>query len=316
LRYGEGVPQRKVPGILKCLTGLSVAQGALTQAALRLGTKQGRVAQRYEQLRQEIKEQPAIHTDDTGWRIHGEPAHLMVFESQPQVVFQIRPQHRNEEVREVIGDHYAGTLCTDRGKSYDAEELVGVALQKCVPHLLRSIDDVLKNQAGRAREFSTLLKWQLQDGIALYQEFHQPTPPTDYAARVQALEEQVNWHLRPRQLKDADNQRLLNEIGRHHDRGNVLRFLHEPETVAPTNNAAAARLTSGSDCAQSISMFKEQKRRGGLRGFQKRHRHLEKERRRRAGKTHGVACWNTTPTTCFGEYLLTTKRRVLSRLSY
>jgi transposase len=260
LHYGEGVPQRKVPGILKCLTGLSVTQGALTQAALRLGTKQGPVAQRYEQLRKEIKEQPAIHTDDTGWRIHGLPAHLMVFESKPQVVFQIRPQHRNEEVREVIGDHYAGTLCTDRGKSYDARELEEVAQQKCVPHLQRSINDVLKSKTGRAREFGEILKSQLKDGGALYQEFHQSTPPSpDYAARVQALELEVDWHLRPRPLKDADNQRLLNEIGRHHARGNVLRFLHEPATVEPTNNAAERALRPAviarkvSQCSKSES---------------------------------------------------------------
>lgn len=259
LHYGEGVPQRKVPGILKCLTGLSVTQGALTQAALRLGTKQGPVAQRYEQLRQEIKEQPAIHTDDTGWRIHGVPAHLMVFESKLQVVFQIRPQHRNEEVREVIGDHYAGTLCTDRGKSYDARELEEVAQQKCVSHLQRSIDDVLKCQTGRARAFGEILKSQLKEGVALYKEFHQPTPPPDYAARVQALAEEVDWHLRPRPLKDADNQRLLKEIGRHHERGNVLRFLHEPETVSPTNNAAERALRPAviarkvSQCSKSES---------------------------------------------------------------
>ena len=42
-------------------------------------------------------------------------------------------------------------------------------------------------------------------------------------------------HLRPRQLTDADNQRLLNEFGRHHDRGNLLRFLEDPR-VKPTNN--------------------------------------------------------------------------------
>lgn len=259
LHYGEGVPQRKVPGILKCLTGLSVTQGALTQAALRLGTKQGPVAQRYEQLRKGIKEQPAIHTDDTGWRIHGTPAHLMVFESKPMVVFQIRPQHRNEEVREVIGDHYAGTLCTDRGKSYDARELAEVAQQKCVPHLQRSINDVLKSQTGRAREFGEILKSQLKEGVALYKEYHSPTRPPDYAARVQALEEEVDWHLRLRPLTDADNQRLLKEIGRHHDRGNVLRFLHEPETVSPTNNAAERALRPAviarkvSQCSKSES---------------------------------------------------------------
>jgi transposase len=39
----------------------------------------------------------------------------MVFESKPITLYQIRARHRNEEVREVIGDNYEGTLCTDRG---------------------------------------------------------------------------------------------------------------------------------------------------------------------------------------------------------
>jgi hypothetical protein len=56
------------------------------------------------------------------------------------------------------------------------------------------------------------------------------------------LEEEVTYHLRPRLLKDQDNQRLLNEIGGHHDRGNLLRFLHVPTTVEPTNNAAERAL--------------------------------------------------------------------------
>lgn len=43
-------------------------------------------------------------------------------------------------------------------------------------------------------------------------------------------------------MTDRDHQRLLNEIGRHHERGNLLRFLHSPVTVEPTNNAAARAL--------------------------------------------------------------------------
>ena len=42
--------------------------GPRAQAALRLGTGDGPVAQQYEQLRGQIKEQPAINTDDTGSR--------------------------------------------------------------------------------------------------------------------------------------------------------------------------------------------------------------------------------------------------------
>ena len=43
-------------------------------------------------------------------------------------------------------------------------------------------------------------------------------------------------------MKDADNERLLKELRRHHERGNLLRFLHEPTVIGPTNNAAERAL--------------------------------------------------------------------------
>lgn len=243
LHYGEGIPQRKVPGVLNRLTGLEVTQGAIAQSALRLGRGKGAVALRYEQLREEIKEQKAINTDDTGWRIGGVAAQLMVFESREMTVYQIRDQHRNQEVREVIGDHYEGTLSTDRGKSYDAKELRDVKQQKCLSHILRSIEKVLESKRGRARCLGEELKKELQEAIQLYKAFHDPEKKlSDYEKRVEKLEEKVSQHLRPRKLKDVDNQRLLKEIGRHHERGNLLRFLHEPTIVEPTNNAAERAL--------------------------------------------------------------------------
>jgi transposase len=42
-------------------------------------------------------------------------------------------------------------------------------------------------------------------------------------------------------LKDPDNRRLLNELGWHHDRGNLLRFLDDPR-LEPTNNRAERAL--------------------------------------------------------------------------
>ncbi|MGH8510042.1 MAG: IS66 family transposase [Gammaproteobacteria bacterium] len=243
LHYGEGIPQRKVPRVLKSLTGLPVTQGALTQSALRLGTGQGAVAQAYEHLREEIKEQEAVHTDDTGWRVGGQAAQLMVFESKSITLYQIRARHRNEEVREVIGDHYQGTLCTDRGKSYDAKELAETKQQKCLSHILRSIDEVLEAKRGPARLFGEVLKSQLQAAIGLYHAFHDPEKKgRDYDERVRAMEWEVSHHLRPRALKDRDNQRLLNELGRHHEQGNLLRFLHDPTAIEPTNNAAERAL--------------------------------------------------------------------------
>lgn len=243
LHYEDGIPHCKVPRVLDSLTGLQVTKSALIQSALRLGTGQGAVARQNQQLREEAKEQPVIHTDDTGWRVNGKPAQMMVFESPSQVVYQIRPRHRNEEVREVIGDDYQGTLCTDRGRSYDAKELQEVDQQKCLAHIQRSIDKVLETKHGSARRFGSGLKKLLKEALGLYHAFHKAEgKPSDYAERASELDLRITDYLRPRVLSDADNHRLLNEIGRHHDRGNLLRFLHSPQTIEPTNNAAERAL--------------------------------------------------------------------------
>lgn len=243
LHYEDGIPQCKAPRVLESLTGLQVTKSALIQSAIRLGTGQGVVARQNRQLREQAKEQPVIHTDDTGWRVNGKPAQMMVFESPAQVVYQIRPRHRNEEVREVIGDNYQGTLCTDRGKSYDAKELQNVEQQKCLAHIQRSIDKVLESKQGSARRFGTGLKALLKEAGGLYHEFHKAEGKlSNYPERARELDLRITDYLRPRVLSDADNHRLLNEIGRHHDRGNLLRFLHSPQTIEPTNNAAERAL--------------------------------------------------------------------------
>jgi hypothetical protein len=238
LHYNSGVPLRKVPAILKELTGIEVTQSALTQDALK--RSEGLVGEAYEQLRAKVKDAPVVHTDDTGWRTGGRPAQLMVFETDRETVFQIRAQHRNEEVREVIPADFAGVMVTDRGKSYDAEELSGVAQQKCLSHLIRNAGAVIDKKSGPARQFATRLKELLRGGIQLWWEKRQGDVP-DYAERVEKIEAELTHHLRNRALKDDDNQRLLNGIGGQNDRGNVLRFLHQPG-IEPTNNRAERAL--------------------------------------------------------------------------
>src|SRR5262249_12495872 len=145
-------------------------------------------------------------------------------------------RHRNEEVREVIGDDYPGVLVTDRGKSYDAKELEGVKQQKCIPHAPRSINQVLENKRGRARHFGARLKGLLKEGLRLWHEYHDHHGRlAGVEVRVGQLQAAVRRRLNARRLADADNQRLLDQFGGHHARGNLLRFLEGPR-VEPTNN--------------------------------------------------------------------------------
>src|SRR5918912_3531733 len=135
----------------------------MTQDALRRVS--GLLGGAYQALRDQFPGAEVTYTDDTGWRVGGEPAQLMIFVADTATVFQVRAQHRNEEVREVIGDDYPGVLVTDRGKSYDAKELEQVKQQKCIPHALRSISEVLETKQGRARHFGTRLKRLLKEGL-------------------------------------------------------------------------------------------------------------------------------------------------------
>jgi transposase len=234
LHYGVGIPVRKGPVVLEVLTGVTLTQGAITQDAMRRAANT--VGTAYEPLRTTVPAQPVVHTDDTGWRVGGEPAYLMAFETAAATVYQIRSQHRSEEVQEVIPPDYDGVMVTDRGRSDDAHRFDDVKQQKCLAHILRSINDVVVTKKGRARDFGERLKGLLQDAMQRWRAWHAGEVP-DFTGEGHLLWEAVTHHLRPRLLTDPDNQRLLNGIGRHHDRGNLLRFLEDP-SIEPTNNRA------------------------------------------------------------------------------
>lgn len=232
--YGLGVPVRKVPALLQLYAGVRLTQSAITQDALCRAS--GPIGTKYQALREGIPKADVVYTDDTGWRVAGERAHLMIFETDTATVFQVRARHRNEEVREVIGDAYPGVLVTDRGKSYDARELEAVKQQKCIPHALRSINQVLEVKRGRARHFGSRLKGLLKEGLQLWHDYHdQHGRLAGFDVRVRQHRAAVTRHLKPRRLRDTDNQRLLDQFGGHHARGNLLRFLDDPR-VEPTNN--------------------------------------------------------------------------------
>src|SRR3954465_510401 len=124
LHYGLGVPVRRLPEVIAMLTGVTLTQGAITRDALKKAA--GGVGATYRDLCDSVREAPYVHTDDTGWREGGRPAWLMVFATEAATVYQVRPRHRNQEVRERIPADYKGLMITDRGTSYDANELAGV----------------------------------------------------------------------------------------------------------------------------------------------------------------------------------------------
>ncbi len=147
LHHGAGVPVRKIPSILRTLSGVKIGQSAITQDALRRA--RGEVGDAYHGLRGSVRSSSFVHTDDTGWRVGGDTAYLMAFETDEATLYQVRPRHRNEEVRELIPADYGGVMVADRGRSYDSRTLSGVRQQKCMAHVIRSVSDVVETKVGR-----------------------------------------------------------------------------------------------------------------------------------------------------------------------
>jgi hypothetical protein len=156
-------------------------------------------------------------------------------------------------VQEVIPADYAGVMVTDRGRSDDAQAFERVDQPKCLAHMLRSISDVVERKTGRARDFGAPLKACLQEALALWHR-HREDRVADFKVEAEALQAERTYQLRDRRLQDRDNQRRLNALGWHHDRGNGLRFWTDPQ-VEPTHNRAARALRpaviarKGSQCS-------------------------------------------------------------------
>jgi hypothetical protein len=65
LHYGHGVPVRRLPAILREMTGIAITQSAITQDALK--QVEGPVGAAYQELRRQVRHSPVTYTDDTGW---------------------------------------------------------------------------------------------------------------------------------------------------------------------------------------------------------------------------------------------------------
>ena len=117
---------------------------------------------------------------------------------------------------------------------------VGGEAAECLAHVLRSISEVVQTKRGRGRSFGNRLSRLLREAMELRQAYHRGEA-ADFAAEAERLRREATYHLRDRPMSDADNWRLQNELGWHHDRGNLLRFLDDP-SIEPTNNRAERAL--------------------------------------------------------------------------
>ena len=114
-----------------------------------------------------------MHHDDTGWRIGTQNAWVGTFRSADTVVFRANLRHTNVELREGLGQNFAGVLISDRFSSYDSRFLQDVRQQKCLAHLIRNADEVAageQRRPGRGELYGQRVAQVFRDGIRLHRD--------------------------------------------------------------------------------------------------------------------------------------------------
>ncbi|MGI8747683.1 MAG: IS66 family transposase [Deinococcus sp.] len=260
LHHGLGLPGRKVPEVLRSLCGVEVTQSALNQATTRTTAPGTLMATAYQQIKAAVQSAPVVHQDDTGWRINGVNAWLQVACTLQHLLFQIRTRHTHQQLKELLGEQFQGTLVADRYTVYDHVSFTGARHQKCIRHVIRNAQEAVVLQEGRRGQgivYATRLLAAFQHAHALPRQLSRGALTLDqYRGAGCAINARVTRLLNHSPLQSKVNERLRKGLLKHHQHGNLLRFLDDP-SVPPTNNAAERALRSGviarrvSQCSKS-----------------------------------------------------------------
>jgi transposase len=93
------------------------------------------VAEPVEEVARVIREQPAVHADETGWYEGSKRAWLWAAVTSYMAVFLIRLNRSAKSAKELLGEAFAGILISDRWSAYTWVDVA--RRQICWAHLLR-----------------------------------------------------------------------------------------------------------------------------------------------------------------------------------
>ena len=135
LREAARVSVRRIQWLLRQLDDLSLSVGTITAASDRVAAHG---ADDLATIQQRIRGSPWVHADETGWRQNGQNGYAWTF-CTPTERYFVRRGRNKEIVDEVLGDTFAGVLCSD---FYGAYHHYPGLKQRCWVHLLRDIHDL------------------------------------------------------------------------------------------------------------------------------------------------------------------------------
>src|SRR5208283_862516 len=150
LNKAKGLSMRKACAVLRDCFGLQLSSGGLSQALDRLAAK---VKPQYDALATELRQAPALHSDETSWWVAGPGWWLRVFTTQLLTFYVVAQSRGRELLSDILGKDFGGVLVSDCLAIYDdATALEHKAVQFLEPPRSEPSEEAVRNRLNKQRD--------------------------------------------------------------------------------------------------------------------------------------------------------------------
>lgn len=179
MHYMHGIPMGRI------CEQMEIGAGALVEVFHTIGKLLRSVPQ---SLIEEYRQSPVKHADETGWRINGKNGYAWLFATVNISIFLFKQTRSSKVPKMVLCDEpLPGTLVVDRYAGYNKAPC---ALQYCYAHLLRDVEDLLKEfpDSEEIKTFVSVMAPLLTEAMQLR---NQPITDEMFYAKAAKVKEQI-----------------------------------------------------------------------------------------------------------------------------
>jgi len=234
------MPRRVVEALLEQVLGIEISLGS-TQKCWEEASQA--VAAPCQELEQQLKNEPVLNVDETGWRTNGDKRFLWAFVAARYVVYTVAATRGSTVLIRLLGAVFQGILCSDRFSAY-LKYHSGKA-QFCWAHLKRNLLGIVEFTKSSAVE--RFCRDALAEHARLFRLWHKfrsgQIDRNQLVLRSIPIEKRI-FVLAERHLDSSHREvrNLATALFEHNER--LFTFL-EHEGVEPTNNSAERALRTG-----------------------------------------------------------------------
>jgi hypothetical protein len=234
------MPRRVVEALLGQVLGIDISLGS-TQKCWEEASQA--VAAPCQELEQQLKDEPVLNVDETGWRTNGDKRFLWAFVAARYVVYTVAATRGSEVLTRLLGAVFQGILCSDRFSAY--LKYHNGRAQFCWAHLKRNLLGIVEFTKSSAVE--RFCRDALAQHARLFRLWHKfrggQIDRSQLLLRSIPVQKRI-FALAERHLDSPHREvrNLATALFEHNDR--LFTFL-EHEGVEPTNNSVERALRTG-----------------------------------------------------------------------